>query len=244
MLSRITCVVSLVLACSCASTPPPAPTSIDDRDPADKALDAGRKPEELVAFSGIKAGMHVAELFAGGGYTTELLARAVGKDGVVYGVNSPAILQKFAEKPWSERLKKPVMKNVVRVDREFDDPFPQDVAALDAVLCVLNYHDFVWQNVDRKKMNEAVFKAIRPGGVYVVIDHAAVAGHHLADVQTIHRIDEDDVKAEITSAGFVLDQESDFLRNPSDTKDWSTSPRSAGEKRGTSDRFALRFKRP
>src|SRR5262245_24176123 len=83
-----------------------------DRDPADRALDAGRHPAELLSFFGVHAGMRVAELGAGGGYTTELLARTVGSSGKVYGQNSKFLLERFAEKPWSERLAKPVMKNV------------------------------------------------------------------------------------------------------------------------------------
>ena len=88
--------------------------------------------------------MKVAELMAGGGYTTELLARAVGPKGMVYGQNNKLVLDRFAEKPWTERLAKPVMKNVVRVDRELDDPLPPKAKNLDAVFMVLFYHDTVW----------------------------------------------------------------------------------------------------
>ena len=95
--------------------------------------------------------MRVAELGAGGGYTTELFARAVGPDGTVYGQNNKFVLERFAAKPWNERLAKTVMKNVVRVDRELDDPFPPDAKNLDAVLVVLVYHDFVWLGVDRTR---------------------------------------------------------------------------------------------
>ena len=81
-----------------------------DRSDADRALDAGRFPAEMLAFFGIRPGMRVAELGAGGGYTTELLARAVGPTGRVYGQNSKFVLERFAEKPWSERLAKPVKR--------------------------------------------------------------------------------------------------------------------------------------
>src|SRR5262249_56163562 len=110
---------------------PPAPAaapasytgvvSAPDRTADDRALDAGRKPAELLAFAGIRPGMRVAELGTAGGYTTELLARAVGPTGTVYAQNNRLILDRFAEKPWSARLTRPVMANVVRVDREFDD---------------------------------------------------------------------------------------------------------------------------
>jgi predicted methyltransferase len=153
-------------------------------------------------------------------------------------------LQKFAEKPWSERLARPVMKNVVRVDRELDDPLPPEATQLDAVFSNANYHDAVWMNVDRKKMNDAIFRALKPGGVYVVIDSSAVNGSGVRDVQTLHRIDEQVVRQEVQASGFKLAEESDFLRHPEDTRDWSVSPSAAGPKRGSGDRFALKFVKP
>jgi predicted methyltransferase len=89
-----------------------------------------------------------------------------------------------------------------------------------------------------------VFAALKPGGFYAIVDHSAAAGSGLKDVETLHRIDEDTVKQEITKAGFRLDAESDVLRNPEDPRDWNASPRAAAEKRGTSDRFTLRFVKP
>jgi predicted methyltransferase len=215
-----------------------------DRSAADRALDAGRHPAEMLAFFGIKPGMHVAELGAGGGYTTELLARAVGPTGVVYAQNSPFVLKRFAEQPLSARLKTPPMKNVVRVDREFDNPLPPEVRNLDAVLIVLFYHDTVWQGVDRAKMNRDIFEALRPGGVYGIIDHSARPGSGTADVQTLHRIDEPTVVQEVTAAGFQFAGDASFLRNPSDTRDWNDSPTAAADRRGTSDRFVLKFVKP
>lgn len=215
-----------------------------DRSPEDKALDAGRHPAQLLEFFGIAPGMRVGELFAGGGYTTELLARAVGDGGVVYGQNTKLVLERFAEKPWSERLAKPVMKRVVRVDRDFSDPFPPEAKDLDAVLAILVYHDFVWQKADRDKLNRAVFAALKPGGIYGIVDHSAKAGDGIKVTESLHRIEESSLVAEVKKAGFSLDAEADFLRNPSDTRDWSASPRTAGEKRGSSDRFVLRFKKP
>jgi predicted methyltransferase len=215
-----------------------------ERDDADKKLDEGRHPAELLAFIGVKPGMHVAELGAGGGYMSELLARVVGPTGVVYAQNPSWLLQRYAEKPWSERLSKPVMKNVVRVDREFDDPFPKEAHDLDAVTIVLFYHDTVWSKVDRDRMNRAVFAALKPGGVYVVVDHNARDGVGVDDTQSLHRIEEKVVREEIPRAGFKLAREADFLRNPSDTRDWNASPKAAGERRGTSDRFVLEFVKP
>ncbi len=139
-----------------------------DRTEADKAIDAGRQPAALLQFVGVGPGMKVAELMAGGGYTTELLARAVGPTGTVYGQNPKFVLERFAEKPWSERLARPVNAKVVRADREFDEPLPPEVTDLDAVVSHAIYHDTVWLKADRAKMNAAVFRALKPGGMYVV----------------------------------------------------------------------------
>ena len=215
-----------------------------DRDPDDKKLDAGRKPAELLAFAGIQPGMKVAELGAGGGYTTELLARAVGPSGVVYGHNTAMIVEKFAEKPWTARLAKPVNKNVVRITRDFDDPLPPEAKDLDAVIIILFYHDTFWMKTDQAKMNAAVLRALKPGGVYIVLDHSGRPGTGTTEVQTIHRIEESVVRREVTAAGFKLAADADFLRNPDDKRDWSTSPSAAGERRGTSDRFVLKFVKP
>ena len=215
-----------------------------DRSPEDRALDAGRKPVELLVFLGIQPGWRIADLGAGGGYTTELLQRAVGSEGAVYGQNSKKLLEMFLEKPWSARLAKPVMKGVVRMDRDFDDPFPDGLRPLDAVTMVLFYHDTVWLGVNREAMNKAVFAALKPGGVFVIVDHSARPGDGTKVADTFHRIEEDVVKSEVLAAGFVLDGQTDFLRNKDDTRLWNDSPRAAGERRGTSDRFVLRFRKP
>jgi len=215
-----------------------------DRAQDDRALDAGRKPAEFLAFMGIKPGMRVAELGAGGGYTAELLARVVGPEGVVFGQNTKFILERFAEKPWSARLQKPLMSKVVRVNREFDDPLPPEARDLDAVFMVLFYHDTFWMNIDRDKMNKAIYAALKPGGVFAIVDHSGRAGTGSTEVKSLHRIEEKVVREEIEKAGFKLEAEADFLRNPADTKDWSASPSTAGEKRGTSDRFVLKFVKP
>jgi predicted methyltransferase len=238
---------SVSAAAATAPAIPPyvrAAVDADDRSPDDKALDAGRKPDQTLAFFGIQPGMKVAELGAGGGYTTELLSRVVGPTGKVYGQNSPFILERYAEVPWSARLSKPILRNVVRVDREFDDPLPPEAIELDAVLNVLFYHDTVWIGVDRDKMNKAVFAALRHGGVYGIVDHSAAPGTGLTGVKTVHRIEEKTLVEEVERAGFKLADEASFLKNPNDTRDWNDSPKVAGDRRGTSDRFVLKFTKP
>ena len=215
-----------------------------DRSEEDRHLDAGRHPVELLEFLELRPGMRVLELGSGTGYTTELLARAVAPNGVVYGQNAKFMLDRFAEGPWSHRLTKPIMKSVVRLDRDFDDPVPNTVKDLDAAISILVYHDTVWLKYDRQRMNRAVYDALRTGGIYVVIDHSARPASGLDDVQTLHRIDERAVREEVLAAGFRLSKEADFLRNPADSRDWNASPKEAAERRGSSDRFALKFVKP
>jgi predicted methyltransferase len=236
--------VAPVLAPTPAS-PVDAAVDAPDRSADDRALDAGRKPKEVLSFCRIGAGAQVAELGAGGGYTAELLARVVGPSGKVYGQNNKLFLERFADKPWSERLKKPVNAGIVRLDREFDEPLPPELnRKLDAVLLVLLYHDTVWLKADRAKMNANILASLKPGGYFCVVDHSARPGSGVSAVEKLHRIEEKIVVDEVTKAGFVLVDEGQMLRNPADPRDWSTSPRTAAEKRGTSDRFVLRFQKP
>jgi len=229
-----------------ADVPEPIRAAIaaPDRSAADRALDAGRKPGEVLAFFKVAPGQRIGELFAGGGYTTELLARTVGEGGKIWAQNSKDVLERFARKPWEARAANPIMKHVVGVEAPIDAPFPAEAKDLDLVITILNYHDAVWQKADRAQMNKAVFDALKPGGIYAIVDHSAAPGGGTRDVETLHRIDEEIVKQEVTAAGFKLDATSDVLRNPADTRDWNSSPREAGARRGTSDRFVLRFVKP
>jgi predicted methyltransferase len=237
--------VSAAARTSSGDVSPAARAIVDapDRTEADRGFDAERHPAELLDFLGIVPGMHVGELFAGAGYTAELLARAVVPGGTVYAENPKAILENGDNaKAWAARLTRPAMKTVVRVDRELDDPFAQEATELDIVVINLVYHDTVWLGVDRDKMNRAVFTALKKGGRYAIIDHGAVPGRGLADVQTLHRIDEKTVRDEIEHAGFRLANKDSFLRNPSDSRDWNDAPGSGA--RAQSDRFALMFVKP
>jgi len=218
--------------------------SAPDRTEADRKTDVTRHPAELLAFMGVGPGMTVADLGAGGGYTTELLVRAVGPSGKVYGQNDPELLAKFMEKRWAPRLALPVNRAVVRSDRPFDAPLPPDATNLDVIVNYIFYHDTVWLGVDRDKMNKAVFAALRPGGTYVVVDASATTGHGVDDVKTLHRIEQSVVENEVKKAGFTLAAKGEFLRNPADTRDWSSSPGAAGDRLGTEDRFVLKFVKP
>jgi predicted methyltransferase len=250
---------ALLVCCAfgCASTPttakqPSAPevtpavrAAVDapDRSDKDRALDAQRHPAEVLTFLGIAPGQRVAELGVGGGWTTELLARVVGPTGTVYGMN-PTAWREFAEESWGGRLKTPVMARVVRVDRDFDDPLPPEATNLDAVIISFVYHDTANMGVDRSRMNRAIFAALKPGGVYAVLDSSAQAGSGVRDTKTLHRIDEQTVRAEAEAAGFKLAGTSDVLRNQADPRDWNSSPSEAGPRRGTQDRFVDKFVKP
>lgn len=240
-----------VLAVACAGARPAPREAVDygalaaapDRTDADRKLDPGRRPAETLAFLGVRPGMRVAELGAGGGYTTELLARAVAPDGVVYAQNGRRLLE-LVKDAWERRLRRPAMRGVVRVDRELDDPLPPEATGLDLVVMNAIYHDLVAGGADRARMNRKILDALAPGGAFVVIDSSARPGRGGADAGTLHRVDEQLVKDELSAAGFRLAAEGSFLRHPEDARDWSSAPGAAGERRGTSDRFALRFVKP
>ncbi|MFQ5748939.1 MAG: class I SAM-dependent methyltransferase [Planctomycetota bacterium] len=211
------------------------------RPEGDRRRDADRRPGEVLAFFGIRPEMKVAEMMAGTGYYAELLARTVGPQGRVYAQNNSFVLSRFADKPLTARLKDPTLSNVVRLDRELEDPgLPE---GLDAVLMIRFYHDTYWQKTDRKKMNRAIFRALKPGGVFGVVDHQAEAGSGDRDVLRLHRVDEAMVEREILAAGFVLDAESDVLKNPDDPRDFNIFADGA-KNRDRTDRFVLRFRKP
>ncbi len=240
---------ALLISCGGRTQPTVAPGPVDygalvaapDRSDADKALDAGRHPTELLALLDVRGGQHVAELQAGGGYTSELLARAVGPTGKVYAQNNAGVLG-FAGAAWQARLDRLAAPQLVRVDRELDAPLPPEARDLDLVVSSLTYHDAVGYGDDRAKMNAAVRAALKPTGRYIVIDHAALPDAPMPEVtKTLHRIPEAFVIAEVEAAGFTLAERSASFANPGDSHDWSAAPSAAGERRGTSDRFALVF---
>lgn len=224
--------------------PPDVKTVLDnyDRLKEDKDQDAGRQPGMTLGFLGITAGTKIAEIGPSDGYFVELFARTVGATGKVYGVNNARMLEKGAD-AWKKRLERPYNKLVVRLDRELDSPFPVDVKDLDVVVIFQSYHDLYWLGYDRAAMNKAVFAALKPGGVYGVIDHAARKGQGATVVKTLHRIEPAELRKDIEAAGFVFESEAKFLRNPRDTKDWSAND-AGQENRGTTDRVVYRFKKP
>ena len=207
----------------------------------DKARDPLRKPGQILHFFEIQPGYKVADMMAGSGYYVDILSRVVGEKGVVYAQNSPYVLKRFAEKPLRARLQNPELANVVRLDHDLETPhLPSN---LDAVMIVLFYHDTFWQEVDRKKMNDAIFKALKPGGIFGVIDHHAEAGSGARDTERLHRVDANLVKKEILDAGFTFVARSHILSNPKDTRDYNIF-RDYRVNRDQTDRFVFKFKKP
>lgn len=203
------------------------------RTDQDRRMDASRHPAEFLAFAQVKPGMQVLDVSAGGGYTSQLLALAVAPNGAVFAQSpkpGPTLLKRLADHPQANL-------NVVALP--FEEPVPGQAPKLDLITLVLNYHDITYLPVDRAKMNAKLFAALKPGGRFVVIDHSGRPGTGISEGKTLHRIEESVVIDEVRKAGFVLDAEGDFLRNPADTRQESSS-----EPKVPTDKFALRFVRP
>ena len=189
-----------------------------DRTDADRANDARRKPEQVLAFAGVRSGMKVLDMSAGGGYSTELLARAAGPQGMVYGQDSKATSAQ-AKARFEQRMKAPAMKNVIYVVRDYEDPVPPEARSLDLVTIFYGYHDLPAMGVDRANMNRRIFESLRSGGSYVIADHAAKAGVGVSASKSLHRIEESVLRREVEAAGFRFAAAADFLRNPADPRE-------------------------
>jgi predicted methyltransferase len=209
-----------------------------DRSEADRQTDKRRDPTELLAFTGAKPGMKVLDMGAGAGYSTELMARAVGPTGTVYAQDSAPIVERVKDK-FDERAKTPAMKNVVREVRPYDDPLPSDIHDLDLVTFFFWYHDTSYMEVDRAKMNRALFAALKPGGFLVIADHSAKPGEGVSVAKTNHRIEESTLRSEVEAAGFKLVAEGNFLRNPQDPRDAPVF-----RPKVPVDEFVLKFQKP
>jgi predicted methyltransferase len=209
-----------------------------DRSDADREIDKRRNPVQLLAFTGVGTGMKVLDMGAGGGYSSELMARAVGASGVVYAHNA-ADLSARAKERFEARMKTPAMANVVALTRRFDDPLPADVRDLDLVTFFFFYHDTIYMEVDRAEMNRKLYAALKPGGMLVVADHSARPGDGATVGKTFHRIEEAVLRAEVEAAGFRLVAEGDFLRHPEDARNFSVN-----RPTGPVDEFVLKFRKP
>ncbi len=231
----------LPLSATAAQKSPADAVAAADRPAADRERDANRKPATLIGFANIGAGQTVADLLPGGGYFTRLFSSVVGPRGHVLAV-VPS--ESMARNPKSADGVKAIAAQpdhrnvsvVITPRTALALPRPVDVAWTSN-----NYHDIVNAGPEvAKAFNAAVFKALKPGGTYIVIDHAAKAGATDAPSK-LHRIDPAQVKAEVLAAGFQLVDESDALSRPTDTHD---QPVFEGDIRGQTDQFVMKFRRP
>lgn len=243
LLTRAGAAVAIVLIAACAALEPEPDytwlVASPERSDADRVNDQRRRPEKLLAFYGVRPGMHVLDMGATAGYNTELLARAVGKDGLVYAQNNPFMLENFVKGRLSERIKRGGFENIIPLTREFDDPVPPDLRNLDLITFNFVYHDTIWLGTDRAKMNRAVFNALKPGGIYIVADHSTKPGAGDTVGKSLHRIEESLVRKEVEAAGFRLVASGDFLRSPEDTRDVPVQKNTV-----RNDEFVLKFVKP
>src|SRR5215217_557463 len=210
-----------------------------DRSEGDREIDKRRDPVKLLAFTGAKPGMKVLDMGAGGGYSTELMARAVAPNGVVHAQNAPDLGGR-AKENFEARLKTAAMQGTVVQLRKFDDPVPADVRNLDLITFFFYYHDVVnIAAVDRAAMNRKLFEALKPGGLLVIADHSAKQGQGLTVTPTLHRIEESTLRGEVEAAGFKFVEEGGFLRHPDDARDFNVNRRT-----GPVDEFVLKFQKP
>lgn len=239
-LAALLFVASIPLAASPADY---APAVADrNRSEAHRNLDASRMPAEILDFARVRQGQTVVDYFAGDGYYSVLFARAVGSRGAVYALN-PDVFHNAEDWPpllARHRNLRTLVAPVVGLQLA--------PASIDLLFTNLNYHDLYWESeqykyvrVDVPQTLAAWFRAVRPGGSVVIVDHVGPAGDPREVTNRLHRIDPERVKADMIAAGFVFDGESAVLRRSTDDHSKDVFDRSV---RGNTDRFVFRFRRP
>jgi predicted methyltransferase len=215
-----------------------------DRPEADTARDVNRKPVEVLEFFGIEPGMNVLDIFAGGGYYSEILSHAVGANGSVTLYNNGG-WDGFVGAGVAERLAGNRLPNVESVVAE---PDATNFMAnnYDAAVFVLGFHDLYyasegWPAIDADSFMSAIFDSVKPGGVIGIVDHAATLGVSVEVANTLHRIDPSVIHHDLAQAGFVFEGESDVLRNQEDRR---ITAMSDPEIRGKTDRVVYLFRKP
>jgi predicted methyltransferase len=217
------------------------------RPAADSARDVLDHPAEMLRLAGIKPGMKVADVLAGDGYYSELLSYVVGPQGHVYLINNLAF-DNWSQPALKDRMAGGRLANVTQQTVDLND-MKLPPASLDAVLLVKVYHDMYWVNTNPKnpwpKVNvsavlDQLSRALKPGGVLLLIDHSAKAGHGKSDAGELHRIEEAFAVQDFTAHGFKVIAKSDLLRRPDDSRDLISYK---GPALGKTDRFVLVFRK-
>jgi predicted methyltransferase len=245
VLTTMAAVALLPSACS-RNAPAEAGKSVDQavadpaRPAAFKAADPLRKPAETLAFSGVKSGMVVGEFYPAGGYFTRMLSDVVGPSGHVYGIENAGWNDSVNDD--KAMLAEGKWKNVSLDVKPFGTvAFPKP---LDLAWVTQNYHDLKiakYGPVDTVAFDRAVYAALKPGGIFFILDHQGPPGMTEPEIAKMHRINRDDVVREVTSAGFKLEAEGNFLRRPADDH---SKPIFDPSIRGHTDQYALKFVKP
>jgi predicted methyltransferase len=225
-------------AASVPASPYPAALSDARRPQADRDRDAARHPADILAFAGVEPGQRIADVGPGGGYYTRLFAVAVGDGGRVYAIDRPNVPDRPARAILAVA---PDYPNVTVIQQGYQGWNTGE--PLDTIFISQIYHDFHLPqfNLDWAQVNRDMFAALKPGGALILIDHAAVDGSDLSVTDSLHRIDQATVVRELQAAGFVLEAESQVLRNPADAR---TERVFESDIRGHTDQFVLRFRKP
>lgn len=224
-----------------------------ERPVEDAKRDKARSPEKVLAFTRVAKGHHVLDIFAGGGWYSELFSHAVGEQGKVY-LQNDEVIWRFAEEPLNTRTKDNRLKNIERFDNMAIVDITVPDASLDIIFTALNYHDLFFTEftrdgvvnkvredvVDYKAALKRLKRALKPDGIFIIIDHSAPYGSGYDAANSEHRIDPNIVKFQLHEAGFKLIEEAYFLRNPED--DLSINVFDAAI-RGKTDRFVYKFQK-
>jgi predicted methyltransferase len=236
-----------LMIAACGKGPAPAPTltellASDSRSAEDRARDAGRRPADVIAATGIDPGMSVLDVIAASGWYTEVLSIAVGPSGHVTAHNTAFTLQMrdgANDIAMTARLADDRLPNVSRLAKETHEISAED-GPFDAALTALNLHDIYGRGGDAgaAAVMAAVYSALKPGGFFVVIDHEGVAGN---DNVALHRMQKSDAIRAAETAGFVVDLDSNILYNPADDMSLHMRDESVS---GKTNRFLLRFRKP
>ncbi|WP_232309553.1 class I SAM-dependent methyltransferase [Luteibacter yeojuensis] len=246
-------IATAVLTVPAAMAAPPANPAIAKavadahRPDKDKEQDAVRHPAELVAFSKVKAGDTVIDVWPGKGYWSRLFSPVVGAKGKVYAYVPAEIVDMKSDPMGIAKAfaAEPGYGNIEAISDPLAQQPPPDMQnKFDVVWTFENYHDLhdsFMKGASVDGFNQAVFKLLKPGGYYIIVDHAAAKGQGLKNTEDLHRIEEATVKAEVEKAGFVLDEESKLLASTTDDHTLKVFDPAV---KGKTDRFMLRFRKP